>query len=279
VAHVVGKLSEVGGDPGVYAGHSEGLSRFTLVGRDAGSVHQELAIGELAAGGRVDRHLHAFEEGVYVLSGSLELEVAGAREQLSANDYVFVERAVAHALSNTSSEPVRWLEVNAPQPGAALEDTVFPEGDPPNVDVELAYRRDHFDDSQLPAPSSAIGLAGFGAANVGGASLKILIQRDFGASQFNLMVVEYVQDGTIKEHDHAFEEAFFFLSGEIEAVLDGETYTLGPGDFCWSAVGGMHTFTNRKEEPVRWLETQVPQPPSRHQARFRGEWEQLIGRA
>jgi quercetin dioxygenase-like cupin family protein len=274
--HVVGRLSDIVPDLGFYAGHSEGYSRFPLVDRAAGSVHQAMTIAELAAGGRVDLHLHAFEEGLYVLAGTPTLGVAGTDEELAADDYVFVERAVAHSLRNASSEPVRWLEVSAPQPGAALEDTVFLHGDPPRVEVELPYRRDRFDASQLPPPSSALGLAGFGAANVGGASLKILIQRDFGASQLNLMVVEYVQGGTIKEHDHPFEEGFFFLTGEIEAVLDGQTYTLRADDYCWSGVGSMHTFVNRREEPVRWLETQVPQPPVRHQARFKGEWEQLI---
>lgn len=276
MVHVVGRLSDVATDLGVYANRSDGYARYPLVDRAAGSVHQAMTIAELAPGGRVDLHLHAFEEGLFVLAGTLSLGVASAEEELAADDYVFIERAVAHSLTNMSSEPARWLEVGAPQPGAALEDTVFPRGEPPHVEAELPYRRERFDASQLPPPSSALGLAGFGAANVGGASLKILIQRDFGASQFNLMVVEYVQGGLIKEHDHPFEEGFFFLTGEIEAVLDGQTYTLGPGDYCWSGVGSMHTFVNRREEPVRWLETQVPQPPTRHQARFKGDWEQLI---
>lgn len=35
----------------------------------------------------------------------------------------------------------------------------------------------------------------------------------------------------------------------------------------------MHSFRQRGDEPVRWIETQVPQPPTRHQARFKGDWE------
>ena len=132
---------------------------------------------------------------------------------------------------------------------------------------------------QLPAPSGAIGLEGFGEANVGGAALKMLVERDNGATQFNLFVVQYQPGGFIKEHDHPFEEAFFFVSGEIEAVLDGETHTLQAGDYCWSSAGSMHAFTNRSDAPVRWLETQVPQPPSRYQARFRNEWERTTGGA
>ena len=182
-----------------------------------------------------------------------------------------------HALVNGSSQPARWFEVCAPQPGASLDDTVFVGADTKGAEPELAYRRGHFDLGSLPEPSSSIGLAGFGASNVGGASLEILMQKDFGASQFNLMLVRYVEGGLIKEHDHAFEEGFFFLSGEVEALLDGQTYTLGAGDYCWSGVGSMHALTNRTPEPVRWLETQVPQPPSRHQARFKGDWARLAG--
>jgi hypothetical protein len=56
-------------------------------------------------------------------------------------------------------------------------------------------------------------------------------------------------------------------------VLDGTTYNLRAGDYCWSGAASMHAFTNRSDAPVRWIETQVPQPPSRLQARFRGDWE------
>ena len=66
-----------------------------------------------------------------------------------------------------------------------------------------------------------------------------------------------------------------FFSGEIEAVLDGQTYALQAGDYWWSSAGSMHAFTNRSDAPVRWIETQVPQPPSRYQARFRNEWERV----
>src|SRR5581483_1766609 len=108
---------------------------------------------------------------------------------------------------------------------------------------EVPYARGHFDVSQLPEPSGAI-LAGAGT-NVGGASVRLLVNQELGASQFILMTLRYVPGGAIKEHDHAFEEGFFFLEGEIEALLDGETYTLGPGDYCWSSVAGMHALTNR----------------------------------
>ncbi len=275
--HHVGRLAETASDPGAYAAHCQGYARRPLVDAGAGSPHQGLVIAELEAGGRVDRHLQAYEEALYVLEGTVHIDVAGSREELSADDYCFIEKGVPHALESTG-DGARWLELSAPPPGSAMiTDTFFPEGEPELELPELAFRRGHFDLNALPPPSSAIGLAGFGAANVGGASLEILIKQDFGASQFNLMVVQYAPGGFITEHDHAFEEAFFFVEGEVEALLDGTTYTLKAGDYCWSGADSPHALTNRSDRPARWLETQVPQPPSRHQARFKADWGRLVG--
>jgi quercetin dioxygenase-like cupin family protein len=272
--HHTGRLSETQGDAGAYAGHAQGHLRRVLIGPESGSVHHEVVVAELEPGGRVDPHLHAFEQAVYVLEGGVTLEVAGAREELAADDYVFVDRAVAHSVQSDAGG--RWLEVSAPQPGAALDDTVFVDGDAPATEADPPYRRGRFELSELPEPSATIGLAGFGAANVGGAALKILLGPDSGASQLNLMVVQYAPGGFITEHDHAFEEGFLFLEGEIEADLDGETHKLSAGDYCWSGVGSMHALRNASDKPVRWLETQVPQPPSRYQARFVADWRRFL---
>ena len=270
-----GRLSETSGDAGRYAGSSRGHVRRELVGRASGSVHQEVVVAELEPGGTVDRHLHAFEEACYVLEGELVLEVGGETERLGVDDYVFVDRGVAHELRNESGATARWFEVSAPQPGGDLEDTVFVTGWGGSAEVEVPYRRAHFDADELPPPADTIGLAGFGAGNVGGAVARIIVGPESGASQFNLMIVQYAPGGFIKRHDHAFEEGFFFLTGEVEAELDGETHTLEAGDYCWSAVGSMHALENTAGVNARWLETQAPQPPSRYQARFVGDWEQL----
>jgi quercetin dioxygenase-like cupin family protein len=271
--HIVGKLAETPANDGPFAGRALGLTRRPLFDRTRGTVHHSLVHYELAPGGQVDRHMHAFEHAVYVLSGAVEVAVGDAREELRADDYLWVEVGVPHALANASPEQTTWLEVSAPNPGASLEDTVFTNGR--GATSGLAYRRGHFDVADLPEPSGAI-LAGAGA-NVGGASVRLLVNPEFGASQLILMALQYVPGGAIEEHDHAFEEGFFFVEGEIEAELDGERHTFGPGDYFWSGVESMHALANRSDAPVRWLETQAPQPPSRHQFRYRGDWERLAG--
>ncbi len=75
-------------------------------------------------------------------------------------------------------------------------------------------------------------------------------------------------------HDHTFEEAYFILSGEVEATLDGRTYLAQPGNVLWTGVGCVHAFANVGRGPVRWLETFSPQPPAENVFRFVAEWEQ-----
>jgi len=271
--HLVGKLGETAAEDGLYAGHAAALTRRPLFDRERGTVHHSLVHFELGPDGRVERHLHPFEQALYVLAGSIAVDVAGTVEDLHADDYLWLEVGVAHAVANASGEPAVWLEASAPNPGPRFQEAVFTDG--PGAAPALAYQRGHFDVADLPEPSDQI-LAGAGA-NVGGASVRLLVNADSAASQLVLMALRYVPGGGIKEHDHAFEEGFFIVEGELEGDLDGELHTFEPGDWFWSGVGSTHELTNRSDTPVRWLETQAPQPPSRHQFRYRGDWERLAG--
>ena len=48
-----------------------------------------------------------------------------------------------------------------------------------------------------------------------------------------------------------------------------------PGDVFWTGVGCIHGFRNTSRKPVRWLETQSPQLPSRYGYRFNRDWQYL----
>jgi quercetin dioxygenase-like cupin family protein len=274
--HAYGRIADCPADLGRYEGRSTGLDRRTIVDASMGSTHMAEAICTLEPGGAVERHVHAFEEGLYVLEGTLELELGGGSETLGPDEYAYLEVGVPHALGNGGDAPARWIEVGSPQPGApGLEDTAFVGPDFAGTAGDGAFRRGRFDESRLPEPSGEI-LAGFGGGNVSGAALEMFVDAELGASQFILFTVRYLPGGAIKPHDHAFEEAYVFVTGEIEATLGGETHTLRAGDWCWTGVGSPHSFANRSDEPVRWIETQAPQPPSRHQARFFGDWEASV---
>ncbi len=262
----------------IYEGHSHGYRQADLVTRATGSVHTGLSIGELAAGGSIHSHVHAFEEGFYVLSGEAVLEMRDAQYRLGPGDYGALKVGTSHAWRATGSSPVRWLQMGAPQPkpSGAERDTFFPAqrvvpGDRPPLDIEDRGEDllGHFDAGQIPPPGARQTVA----AGLEGVFLKWLIDENFGAVHHRMLFIEYQPGVGIGLHDHTFEEAYFILSGEVEGTLDGKTYRATAGDVLWTGVGCVHAFTNVSREPVRWLETFAPQPPKENVFRFMAEWD------
>jgi mannose-6-phosphate isomerase-like protein (cupin superfamily) len=111
-----------------------------------------------------------------------------------------------------------------------------------------------------------------------GITVKMMVDSDLGAELLTMFMVQYQPDGMAGAHDHPLEESYLILEGEVDAVFDGQTYRLRPGDLGWAGVGCMHEFSNPGPGIVRWLETQAPQPPGRHSYRFARDWTYLRSR-
>jgi mannose-6-phosphate isomerase-like protein (cupin superfamily) len=126
----------------------------------------------------------------------------------------------------------------------------------------------------LPDPAKGRKLAGADTALLvySGISVKMLVDRTFGADMLTMFTVDYEPNGAAQVHDHPFEETYFFLEGEVEGVIEGETHTFRAGDVVFSGVGSTHGFFNTGSGHVRWLETQAPQPPARHSYRWVDAW-------
>ncbi len=108
-----------------------------------------------------------------------------------------------------------------------------------------------------------------------GITLKMMVDTDLGAQLGTMFMVQYEPGGFAGAHDHPLEEAYLVIDGEVEAVFDGERYTLQAGDFGFCGVGSVHEFANTTDTTVRWLETQAPGPPARHAYRFVRDWTYL----
>jgi Mannose-6-phosphate isomerase len=277
---------------------SMGLSRHRIVGPDEGAVHTEAAVGALTPGGWLGRHIHSFEEALYVLAGELIIDIDGHVHRLLRGDYAFIPIGTWHALANAGSAPIRWFSVNAPQrldPAAGRRDTFFQGGplDVPALAV-LAARPafgdpslrsvGHYDGTPPQAEALRVADPAHGRAPAGmdsailaysGISVKMLVDRGIGADLLTMFTVDYEPNGAAQVHDHPFEEVYYFLEGEIEGVLDGESVTLRAGDVAFAGVGSTHGFFNTGGGRVRWIETQAPQPPARHAYRWMDAWKQF----
>jgi mannose-6-phosphate isomerase-like protein (cupin superfamily) len=108
-----------------------------------------------------------------------------------------------------------------------------------------------------------------------GIGVKMMVDSDLGAELTTMFMVQYDPDGKAGQHDHPFDETYLILEGATDAEFDGQRYRLEVGDIAWAGVGCVHGFTNAGPGPVRWLETQSPQPPGRHSYRFARDWEYL----
>ena len=274
---------------------ASGLARLRVVGPDQGAVHTELAFVGMAPGGWLAPHVHSFEEALYVLQGELLLDLGGRVHRLQAADFALIPTGTRHALGNSHREPLRLLSLNSPQrldPAAGRRDTFFePAQDLVRMDAEAV--RPPFGDPTLrlvghyegtPPQLEALRIsdrprdrapAGMDTALLAysGISVKMLVDRPFGADLVTMFTVDYEVGGAAQAHDHPFEEAYVFLAGEIEAELDGRRYTLRAGDVVFAGVGSVHGFWNDGNERVRWIETQAPQPPARQAYRWVRSWE------
>jgi quercetin dioxygenase-like cupin family protein len=299
VTHYVGQVDWTFEDsPSRSTATSNDLARRVIVGREQGATHTELALGAFAPGGWLGRHVHSFEEALYVLAGELLLEHDGHVHRLGRGDYALNPIGVWHALGNGGNEQVRWLSVNTPLrlPSDADRRDTFFSGEPFDVEGFAARaERPAFGDPTLrwvghydgtPPQAEALRVAdpargrkpaGMDTALLAysGISVRMLVDRVFGADLLTMFTVDYELGGSAQAHDHPFEETYFFLGGEVEGEIDGETYTFHPGDVVFAGVGSVHGFYNTGSERVRWIETQAPQPPVRHAYRWRDVWKKL----
>jgi quercetin dioxygenase-like cupin family protein len=296
LAHFVGRLDWAFADaPPAPSETASGLARDRLIGADKGAVHTELAAVGIGPGGWLAPHVHSFEEALYVLEGELLLMLGERVHRLAAADFALIPTGLRHALGNSGSSMVKLLSLNSPQrldPSGGRKDTFFEPGQDLAA-MDAAAERPLFGDPtlrlvghyegtgpQLEAlavtdPARGRRPAGMDTAILAysGISVKMLVDRGFGADHVTMFTVDYEVGGAAQAHDHPFEEAYVFLAGEVEGELDGKSYTFRPGDVAFAPVGSVHGFYNTGNERVRWLETQAPQPPARHAYRWVSSWE------
>ncbi|OFZ87748.1 MAG: hypothetical protein A2V78_09030 [Betaproteobacteria bacterium RBG_16_64_18] len=276
-----------------YPGNSKAFTRCSLVDEAAGSVHMGVGLCALKAGGRIDAHVHSFEESFYVLEGEPTLILDGRGYPLLPGACGLVPVGVAHAWLGPAKGDAKWIDMMAPQPRAkgGPQDTFFL-GPPATANMQAFDIRDPRsrnlfrmaeDDIVLdklkvgarkdaPAVSASMNTA---LLAYSGIALKMLVDQRLDAQLHTMFMIEYQPGGVAHPHDHPMEESYVILDGEVEAVGDGKRYTLKKGDVFWTGVGCVHAFYNTSKSTVRWLETQSPQLPGRHGYRFSRDWEYL----
>jgi len=274
--------------PPEWAPAASGFRRWPAVddqvGVLVGAVHTGFGICELEPGGELPGHVHAFEQSFFVLEGEVVLTTPEGAFLLGPDDYGVLPVGVPHAWRNQGATAVRWADMQAPQPRQRHHgDTIRVdlEGAPPPVRVHLKDPRTrsfgHIAAASMSGPSPDEVSMRTARLVYSGITVKMMVDTDLGAQLQTMFMVQYEADGVAGAHDHPFEETYLILAGATDATFDGQPYRLERGDIAWAGVGCVHSFRNAGRGPVRWLETQAPQPPARHSYRFAGDWDYLRG--
>jgi quercetin dioxygenase-like cupin family protein len=283
--HLVVKAADARFEPGP----GEGFRRWAMVGEESPAVHTGFGVCELDPGGAVPAHVHSYEEAFFVLDGSVLLCSPDGGFLLGAGDYGVLPVGVPHSWRAAGDGSARWADMLSPQPRARFGGDTYPvelpadDRGPVPLDVRDPRTRSfgHVDPSNLDVDKQTQDMLAVSASMrtallvYSGITVKMMVDSDLGATLTTMFMVQYDLAGVAGPHDHPFEETYLFLEGEAEAEFDGQRYRLGPGDVAFVGVGCVHAFRNTGSGPLRWLETQAPQPPGRHSYRFRRDWEYL----
>jgi quercetin dioxygenase-like cupin family protein len=279
--------------PAIWEAQSANFQTLALLGPHVGTVHTDLGVSRLGSGGRLNPHVHSYEEAIYLLEGELALQIADAAYRLVPGDFAFFPIGTVHAMTNPGRSEARWMYVNSPvalRSESGRTDTFFPvdaandlgKATVPNFADPTLRLVGHYGGTSPDHVSEAVKGSAQGRASAGmdtgviaysGISVKMLVDQTRGANLLTLFMVDYAVNGAAQVHDHPFEEAYFFLEGDTAFELGGEQYQFGPGDVAWAAVGETHACFNTDGGPVRWLETQAPVPPRQHSYRWPADWD------
>lgn len=95
-----------------------GVAIKMFVDRSFGAVHQSLFLIQYMPGAKIDPHDHAFEESYLIVGGRVQATADGVTHDLGAGDVIWTSVGCIHSFANVGTEPVRWIETQAPLPPA-----------------------------------------------------------------------------------------------------------------------------------------------------------------
>ncbi|HXV96163.1 MAG TPA: cupin domain-containing protein [Gaiellaceae bacterium] len=203
-----------------------------------------------------ERHTDAF----YILAGELEFTLGRETVRGGAGTAVTVPPGVVHAFTGTGGR-ARFLNVHAPDAGFADYIRAAVRDEPATFDSVGV------DEPQEPGGGTVLRPGEGTAFEVGTATSLFKATRVTTAGFFSLAEVT-IQPGTSGPPPHSHRElldSFYVLEGTLTVrVGDGEVEA-PPGTYACVPPGIVHTFANRSDGPVRFLNLNTP-----------GGWEDYI---
>ena len=91
-----------------------------------------------------------------------------------------------------------------------------------------------------------------------GVDLSFLCKPEDTGNAWSLMENIIPRDAGPPPHHHAWAEAYYLISGEVEFDIAGTKTSVRAGDFVYAPGGTVHAFRGISEEPSRMLIIDAP---------------------
>jgi (S)-ureidoglycine aminohydrolase len=168
-----------------------------------------MSLANLGAGGRMGAPEPDIGRALYVLDGSVRVNIAGTDNELGAEGYAYLPAGIAHEVSAVASARVCFFD----KPYIPLAGVATPEvlvGTAPEVDPQ-------------PLPDAE------------GVTVRALIPAD-PAYDLAVNVMEYVPGAALPfVESHVMEHGLLMLDGAMVYRLGDAWYPVGAGDAIWMA--------------------------------------------
>lgn len=103
-----------------------------------------------------------------------------------------------------------------------------------------------------------------------GLKLQILLDKEIGAKNLDVGIVEIAPKSETSMHVRSFEEVIFMLEGSGQVVTDeSKTVTLNKNDCVLIPAGTLHKHTNNTDKPLKQLYIFAPQASENIQKQLR----------
>lgn len=204
-----------------------------------------------------EHHTDAF----FLLEGELEFTLGRETHPGPAGTAVVVPPGNVHAFTSTGRGRARFLNIHAPDSGFAdflRARTQGGDGSFDSVDV---------DGPQEPGEGTVLGPGEGATYAVGTATSVFKATRESTAGSFSLAEVT-IRPGTSGPPLHSHRElldSFYVLEGILTVQVGDDEVEAPAGTYACAPPGVLHTFANRSDDPVRFLNLNTP-----------GGWEDYI---
>lgn len=91
-----------------------------------------------------------------------------------------------------------------------------------------------------------------------GADVKFLCEADKTDKAWSLMEVVLPENAGPPPHDHAWDEAYYVVAGDVRFSIEGKEQIIKAGGFVYAPAGTVHGFQGASKTPARVIIFDAP---------------------